>query len=120
MRVVVEGLLTLAREDTGIGIPEKNQEHLFGRFHCAEKVRSREAGAGGLGPSIARWNVEACGRDDRLHEPRSGGEPQADVKGNRDRFELLRSRLRGGYDSDDEDASDRPPVYLAPGTRTTR
>lgn len=44
--------------DSGIGISESDQPHIFDRFWRADKVRSRGVGGAGLGLSIARWIVE--------------------------------------------------------------
>ena len=53
-----EGRATITVEDSGIGIAESDQPHIFDRFWRADKVRSRGAGGAGLGLSIARWIVD--------------------------------------------------------------
>lgn len=44
--------------DTGVGIPEAAQTHIFERFFRVDKARSRSTGGSGLGLSIVRSMVE--------------------------------------------------------------
>jgi signal transduction histidine kinase len=46
-------------QDTGIGIPQEEQEKIFKRFYRVDKSRSRETGGVGLGLNIAEWIAQA-------------------------------------------------------------
>ena len=51
----------LSVADTGVGIAESDQPHVFERFFRADKARSREAGGSGLGLAICQSIVAAHG-----------------------------------------------------------
>jgi signal transduction histidine kinase len=48
-------LVTLAIEDSGIGIAEQDLPHIFERFYRAQKPLHQEPSGSGLGLSLAKW-----------------------------------------------------------------
>ncbi len=48
---------TFEVKDSGIGIPEEDQKHIFERFYRVDKSHSREIGGTGLGLAITRSTV---------------------------------------------------------------
>jgi len=55
---VADGHAVINVTDSGIGIADSDQPHIFDRFWRADKVRSRDMAGAGLGLSIARWIVD--------------------------------------------------------------
>jgi heavy metal sensor kinase len=55
------GNARISVKDTGIGISQADQAHVFDRFFRVDKARSRVLGGAGLGLSIVAWIVESHG-----------------------------------------------------------
>ncbi len=56
-----DGEVRIVVADTGQGIPPEHLPHIFERFYRVDGVRPRRQGGAGLGLSLVRSTVEACG-----------------------------------------------------------
>jgi len=68
-----EGLMEVAVEDDGPGIPEARREEAFRPFHRLDEGRNLQSGGSGLGLAIARDITRAHGGDIVLGESAMGG-----------------------------------------------
>ena len=62
----VDGEPCFTVKDTGIGIPENDQERIFERFYRVDKSHSRETGGTGLGLSIVKHAAQLHNAEVRL------------------------------------------------------
>src|SRR5205823_1137723 len=53
--------VTIAVEDTGVGIPEDALPHIFERFYRADPARGKAIEGVGLGLSLVKWIVDQHG-----------------------------------------------------------
>lgn len=60
-------------EDSGIGIPQENQQWVFDRFYRVDKARSRESGGTGLGLAIVKNCILIHHGDIKLHSEEDAG-----------------------------------------------
>lgn len=60
------GMVRLRVADTGIGIPEEAQPHVFERFYRVDKGRSKKAGGTGLGLAIVKHITALYGGELKL------------------------------------------------------
>ena len=65
--------VTVAVEDTGIGIPDEAKLRIFERFYRVDKARSRQAGGSGLGLSIVRELVRRNMGEIQVSDREGGG-----------------------------------------------
>jgi signal transduction histidine kinase len=80
------GMVEIAVEDSGVGVPRQDLPRLTERFFRVDKARSRELGGTGLGLAIVKHIVQGHGGS--LHIASAMGEgttvtvliPQADPK----------------------------------------
>lgn len=59
--------------DSGIGIPEKEWDHIFERFYRVDKARSRATGGTGLGLAITKSIISLHHGAIRVHSAEEGG-----------------------------------------------
>jgi len=67
------GAAVLVVKDSGLGIPEEDQKHVFERFYRVDKSRSKEKGGTGLGLSIVKHAVQVNGGEISMNSKEGEG-----------------------------------------------
>jgi signal transduction histidine kinase len=68
-----DGVVEVAVEDEGPGIPPEQLDTIFQRFHQGPQDGSRSAGGAGIGLAISRWIVQVHGGEIRAENRENSG-----------------------------------------------
>ncbi len=104
-------MLTLRVKDTGIGIPENQQQHIFERFYQLDNSHTRKTGGTGIGLALTKELVKLMNGSIAVKSP-----PVGAVKGT----EFIISILLTKSITAEEKPIILPAVYKDNGTNTTK